>query len=254
MENFDLNTPDWLEEIETNTKSIKYSKSPALEILHAVKSHETIYKEYFFHHAVVHQDLKLSEKGLALATSIHSRKLTLSEFLVETLGVGIEISAIVNELSWQMFEEFVEAIFIRYGWQTTRNFRFKSVYSRRSNLEVDIIAWQPNSRTVLLIDCKRYKIPSPGMVKKAVIDQTERVYQFQERLPDIYGKEGLAWALREDLQQIYPVLITWRDHQVEMVENQEKQTPVISVIKLQDFLERLSEYLDNAFHVSWSVI
>jgi hypothetical protein len=252
MDSFD--PKKWLEDTINQIENEKYIENPYLEILNKLKNSPNLIYDYKFHYAILHESLNLSQEAFKLANELHLKKISQENFFIQAIKSNNNFQQIVDCLSWKWFEYFVELLLKQYSWLTTSNFRFKSVYSKRSNLEIDVIAYNKVHRVVLLIDCKRYKNPMPSNIVNAAEKQLERLNLFQERLPDLMGVKEFDWLQSEKIIKVYPLLITWRDHQRSSIEIDEHTVLVVEIKKFKYFLETILEHLVESYYFEWSII
>ena len=248
------NSPDWLEDIESKLIQNKYSSSPHLELLFQVSSHPQLLHDYVFPKLLHHKDIILTDKAGSLAQFYIKEEYSLVEVIIDALEAGVEVDRLVEVLTWDLFEELVSAILNRSSWNSVRTYRFKSPYSRRSNHEIDVLAWNKQSRKVLFIDCKRYASTAPSLLKPAARTQVERVHIFHEALPDIYNDPLLEWVITDLEIEIIPLLVTWRDHSIRWYVDQGGKMPIVPIKSFMNFLSGDTLSNDKVFKLKWSVI
>ncbi len=150
----------------------------------------------------------------------------------QKLQEGKQIEEIVEDITWQDFEELVSSILEKHEFKIQSNFRFKT----KRRYEIDLVATKGNK--TLLIDCKQW---STGRYKKsalkyAIEDQEERLEEFQKFIktnPIAKNK------LKLDKNQVFkPMVVTW--YEENLVEH--SNTLVVPIWKLNEFLLNISKY------------
>jgi Holliday junction resolvase-like predicted endonuclease len=115
-----------------------------------------------------------------------------------------------SKLDWRQFELFAKRAFESMGFDTRTNYRLK-----RPVMEIDLLA----SRGCLAfsVDCKHWKrTVGNSTMERVAARQVER-----------------SRRLTDDYYRVIPVVLTWRD---EMLEILESGVPVVPIHKLEDFL------------------
>ena len=250
---FDPTVPDWLEQVEETAIQNKFYKHPELEVLTGIIQHPEILKHYVFPQLLTQSEFNFSQNALKFVEKALEENWTLTELLLEMMQRDVAVRDIVKIITWDLFESLVEAILRKFGWETERNFRFKSSLYRKQRFEIDIVAYDRHRNTVLLIDCKRYKNPSQAPIKKAAELQIERTYQFFEALPDMYDRKGLTWVKSELQTSIYPLITTWKDHQMRYYSVDTKVVPITNIENFFDFVQNINKYVEECFHLIWEL-
>ena len=162
--------------------------------------------------------------------------------LYELLKLNIDISAIGQLLDWRKFEILISAIFNRENYSVLTNFRFKDEITK---YETDVISFK--FPYIFIIDCKYYRNMSLSVIKTVVEKQKERVEAMFETFPIISNE--LISKLQLPIKQklfLFPVIISWRDHQIQFYEN----IPVIPYRQLSGFLQEIDENREKMFHLN----
>ncbi len=248
------NSPDWLSDLEDEVKRVKYASIPQLEILSEITMHPEILRDYTFPKLLRLPVFTFSSTTSDYVSTLIEMDWSVTELMIDAIRNGITLDKIVKNISWDLFEELVTAILEQSGWESKRTFRFKSPYSRRSNLELDVLAWERHSRNVLLIDCKRYKSTAKSPIESAAAKQVERSHLFHEALPDIYSDPNLSWVRAEEEVTIIPLIVTWRDHQIRWYEVKGARVPVVPIHTFLNFIRGESLGLKDIYTLKWSVI
>ena len=163
-------------------------------------------------------------------------------FLYELLKLNIDMLAIGQLLDWRKFEIFISAIFNKEHYSVLTNFRFKDEITK---YEIDVISFR--FPYIFIIDCKYYRNMSSSIVKTAVEKQKERVEALFESFPILSNE--LISKLQLPIKQklfLFPVIISWRDHQIQFYEN----IPIIPYRQLSGFLQEIDEYREKMFHLN----
>jgi len=115
---------------------------------------------------------------------------------------GVPLYEIARSISWQRFEALTEEALIRHGFETIRDFRFKSEGRR---WQIDVVGLR--GADLVCFDCKQWKAggKSSALLKSAM-EQMRRVEALSHLKTNPKG-------LRTDwnVVKIYPALITLLD-------------------------------------------
>jgi len=162
--------------------------------------------------------------------------------LYELLKLNIDILAIGQLLDWKKFEIFISTIFNRENYSVLTNFRFKDEITK---YETDVISFK--FPYIFVIDCKYYKNMSLSVLENAVEKQKERVEALFEIFPIISNEliSKLQLPLKRRLF-LFPVIISWRDHQIQFLQN----VPIIPYKQLSGFLQEIDENREKMFYLN----
>ena len=234
-----MSTPDWLKNLEP------IPTNPYEKILHQLNQIDCLDKSVNLE-TLQNSGLKFEASEIKIIAELQD--FDSIDLVFSAYKHGMLFSTASRYLNWSLFEKLVARIMNETGWETQSNFRFfgEGTPSERNRFEVDIIA---NKKPyVLVIDCKRYKNPAQSPMREAAMNQKERVFVFYEQLPIIHDALK-SWPLWNLEVQILPVILTWKNHQLNVFEN----VPICSIDILPDFLLNLSKYIEefNLFHLSW---
>lgn len=134
-----------------------------------------------------------------------------------------QLSRVLEESSWQRFEEIVGKIFELNDYEVEIG---RVVSFGGTKRQYDVIAREENC---ILVDCKKWdnKRRIKHGLKRAVSDQTERVEMFES-----------------DMEK-YPLLVTSSQSPIEFYEG----VPIVPVYKLNLFLSNIQTNLDKILKI-----
>ncbi len=153
--------------------------------------------------------------------------------LKHQLRKGKDIEDILEKCDWKRFERIIAEIFNENGFSTKQNFRFRT----KRTYEIDVIAVRND--LIFCVDCKwwgrgRYK---KAGLKAAVVSQENRVKEFKKSLRrNLIAKKLLRLTQNHEIN---PLIVTL--HEEDMIK--EKDTFVVPVWKLNNFLVKLENYI-----------
>ena len=243
-------TPDWL--MGFSKKENKIDTNPNLEIIRKISSNPELINDYFFPRVLLNKKFNLSTSALEIAHQLIKNETQLIDYFIACIKGGITYDKLLLYSTWRFFEELVEAIFQLSGWNTIRNYRFKSIYNHRVYREIDLIAWQADSEFFLLVECKKYKNSDSLPLLKVVENNLERSFQFQEALPEIGLDQRFSSGNKILNRKIYPIIITWKDHQFRYCQVNGETLAVCQIADIQNFLNNMRSYLSNCFNLAWN--
>ncbi len=172
------------------------------------------------------------------------------ELLIEALKNNVNISSIAKYISWNDFEKLIAAIFKYSGWEVKTNYRFfgEGSPSNRKHYEVDVVAWK--KPFVAFIDCKRHKIASASIMKKAAEFQKNRIIEFYDQIPFIH--DSLPNFIKWNKFYLMPLIISWRDSQIIEYEG----VPICASSYLFDLIANFELYFwgKEWFYLTWNGI
>ena len=166
------------------------------------------------------------ENGFVQIDSIGRLKLA-----VYAVMQGADIEGVSNLLCWQEFEEIAAFALKTNGYTVQNNVRF-SHSGRR--WEIDVVGCK--RPLVVCIDCKHWaKTISPSALSKIVDQQADRTMALADFLPNVKFKlPCTAWSNAK----FVPSLLSLMPSAYKFVHD----VPVVSVLKLQNFIEQLPLY------------
>ena len=190
--------------------------------------------------------VKLEKFNYTNYLSIHKVSFILESFkYVET-----DLKLLSNILNYSDFEALIQQILVENGYKTLKNFRFsdKSYFKRetsQSRYEIDVIAISQNY--ILLIDAKQWKRKdSFSSINKAANLQYQRAIALKAN-PEIFSNLirellGTKFNVKKYLPfKLMPIIVTIEENSCRLNEN---QIPLISISKLNGFLQELYKYLE----------
>ena len=190
--------------------------------------------------------IKLEKFNYTNYLSIHKVSFVLESFkYVET-----DLKLLSNILNYSDFEALIQQILVENGYKTVKNFRFsdKSYFKRetsQSRYEIDVIAISQNY--ILLVDAKQWKRKdSFSSINKAANLQYQRAIALKNN-PEVFSTLirkilGLRFNFKKYLPfKIMPIIVTIEENSYRLNEN---QIPLISISKLNGFLQELYKYLE----------
>ena len=155
-------------------------------------------------------------------------------------------SKLITYLNWKNFEDLIAIIFDKAGHTVIENFRFKDEYTR---FEIDVLSYK--FPYIFAIDCKYHKNRASSPMKSAAIAQMNRVESLIESFPVI--SESLIKQLHLPIKRlifVVPLIISWGNHNIHLVEN----IPIVSFNRLSGFLQDIDEFREDiiSFELSLS--
>jgi len=182
---------------------------------------------------------KLSEAGLIqqqrdLIEASPSQRVILA---VKALKLGADYERVCKLLRWIEFESIAAQAFEANRFSVVKNFRFRNAGKR---WEIDVLGCR--EPLIVCVDCKHWQHGwSRAAIVKAVEAQTERTRAFADALPDYYQKARLeGWKSAK----LIPLILSlvpgpYRFH---------NGVPIVPVLQLQDFINRLPMEADSLTH------
>jgi hypothetical protein len=157
---------------------------------------------------------------------------------IRAIRVGADLERVCRLLEWQEFEEISVRAFEAHNFDVRPNFRFKDVCRKR--WQIDLLAFkQP---IVACVDCKLWQqgwTRSP--IQKVVDAHVERTRAFAEGLPRLSLKRKLeGWKK----VMVVPLVLSLLSSPFKFYDN----TPVVPILKLQDFIYELPAHLHTFTH------
>ena len=124
---------------------------------------------------------------------------------------ALDLESASSLLDWKEFERFASLAFESLGYETEKNYRLK-----KPRIEIDILAHRGNA-IAFAVDCKHWKrTVGHASMLRICERQVER-----------------SLRLIGSFQRIVPVVLTWHDEMLRVIEN---GVPVVPIHKLSDFL------------------
>lgn len=159
------------------------------------------------------------------------------ELAVKAVNLGADFERVCRALGWLEFEEMAAHILEENGYGVRRRFRFKAKGRR---WEVDVLAYR--RPLVLCIECKRW---TRGMgnsaVRNIVEAHLEKVRVLSEKLVSLAAVLGLrTWTKAV----VIPLTLSLSQASASFYGG----APIVSVLKLPDFLSEFEGRLDDLVH------
>ncbi|MFX1398677.1 MAG: NERD domain-containing protein [Promethearchaeota archaeon] len=160
--------------------------------------------------------------------------------------VDFDLKDLSELLDFRGFESLIQEILSRYGYHTTKNFRFSDKSSLKTKrYEIDIIAIK--QRQVLVIDAKQWtKKDSYGAMNEAANLQYKRAEAlknnyviFSDLLQDLTGYHPKIKNTSPYI--LIPLMVTLEENYIQLNEH---KIPLVSIYRLNSFLEGLYLNLD----------
>ncbi len=127
-------------------------------------------------------------------------------------GKDVDLADFTSKLDWRQFEGLATFAFKSFGFKVLKNYRMT-----KPRMEVDLVAIR-NSKA-FAADCKRWRrAVGETVMLIAAGKQIERSKRILEK---------------EELDQVVPMVITWREESVRVLEN---GVPIVPIRKLSDFI------------------
>jgi hypothetical protein len=172
------------------------------------------------------------------------------EFILESLHfLDHDIAQLSKILNYSSFEKLVKRILALNEYSALNNFRFsdKSHFKQSTSqgrYEVDVVGLSRSN--LLLIDAKQWnKRDPPSAINKAANLQYQRA-EALKRNPDIVGDlmkqlSNRHSEIRKHLPLIVlPIMVTLEESNIRLNDN---HIPVVSIYRLNSFLQELSDNL-----------
>jgi Holliday junction resolvase-like predicted endonuclease len=131
-------------------------------------------------------------------------------------------------LDWKQFEGLAELALRSFGYKTVKNYRLK-----KPAQEIDLLA--VSGKVAFGIDCKHWK---RTVGQATMLTVAEKQVKRCERLIET-----------ESINRIIPVILTWRDEQLRILEN---GVAVVPIQKISDFI--LNWESSNAIRVVRKIV
>lgn len=156
--------------------------------------------------------------------------------------LGADIERVTRFLTWLEFENFSKSAFEASGFKVKKNFRFTWL---RKRWEIDILGLK--KPLVISADCKHWHKRWSGSASiRAAKNQIERTKALAEASKNLMNRIGVnGWKHA----YFIPVVLSLSMPRYKFY----KRTPIVSILQLKDFLEKVIVHLDEitSFHVSY---
>ena len=183
---------------------------------------------------------RLAERGLVrwdgkVLAALPNQRVKIA---AEALRLGADSERVCVWLEWREFESVATMAVEVYDYRVLKNLRFKDTRGKR--WEIDLLACrQP---CILSVDCKHWQRSWTKAPIVAVAEQqVRRTEALAEVLPRFHEKIGLnEWKEA----RIFPVVLSLIQGPMTF----HRQTPIVSVLQLQDFLSKMPANAGSLTH------
>ncbi|MBD3229381.1 MAG: hypothetical protein GF329_14445 [Candidatus Lokiarchaeota archaeon] len=148
-------------------------------------------------------------------------------------------------MHWHNFELMCKDVLELNNFNCITNYRFKTK-DKRGRHEIDIIGYNPSSKIIFTIDCKKWMKYNRASLKQAAYDQIQRTRIFIKMV----ALENFPLVIKKDNLCIYPMIITSLEKHFQL---DTKFVPIVSFTKLNSFINNVdqlsySNYFKLEFH------
>ena len=147
---------------------------------------------------------------------------------------------LIKNINWKDFEEFCSDILKRNGYKCMNNLRFRLKNKKRH--EIDIIAISAIKKILFSIDVKHWKNGGRARIINAIKNQALRTSNLFLKCEKIFNHK-INLEKYKNFRKI-PLLITLNKEDIIF----HNGNPIVSLEKLNDFLQKLDEYLEIMPH------
>lgn len=127
-------------------------------------------------------------------------------------GKDVDLADLTSKLDWRQFEGLASFAFKSFGFKVLKNYRMT-----KPRMEVDLVAIR-NSKA-FAADCKRWR---------RTVGETVMLIAAGKQI-----ERSKRILYKEELDQVVPMVITWREESVRVLEN---GVPIVPICKLSDFI------------------
>ncbi len=150
---------------------------------------------------------------------------------------GLQLNEILEILTWRNFELIIAGIYELNNFHTIRNFHFATKTTKN---EIDIIAVK--DQWAHIIECKHWlKTRISSNITHIVEHHISRIMLFK----DIAQKALLPLISNKQEIILIPVIIIPPKDVPELISG----VPIVTLYKLQDFINRFEDYIDEIRHI-----
>lgn len=155
---------------------------------------------------------------------------------IEALNQGVDPTKICKLLDWREFEHLSLEAFKLSGYGAIKGFIFNS---KNRRFQVDIIAFK--HETILSIDCKHWMFTNWfAKLNEASKDHSKRTEALASNI-ELFAKKFSVKLSRRNF--VIPIILTLGEPRTNIV----NMVPIVSVLKLRDFLYGLAVPNDLEF-------
>ena len=162
---------------------------------------------------------------------------------VQTLKLGADFERVCRLLKWKEFESIATKAFEIYSYNVKKNFRFKGKNGKW--WEIDLVACK--NPIIVSVDCKHWTRKwTKAPIIKIVKQHMERTKAFTDVLPDFY-----TWVKLGEWKHatVIPIVLSLLPNPLKF----HRDTPIVSVLQLQSFLNELPAYINILTHFSQKI-
>lgn len=172
-------------------------------------------------------------KKKAIEASLNQRV----KIAIRAIELGADFERVCNFLEWNEFEKIAATTFEFNHFNVIRGFRFKWAGRR---WEIDVLGCR--EPIVACVDCKHWHYGwTKSAIMKTIDAQIERTQALANALPALHEKIGLtSWkqaTLIPMVLSLFPGLLKFH-----------RNTPIVPILQLQNFLNELPAHLDWLTH------
>jgi hypothetical protein len=172
-------------------------------------------------------------RGKVIEASLNQRV----KIAIQAIRLGTDFESVCNFLEWNEFEKIAATTFEFNHFNVIKGLRFKGAGRR---WEVDILGLR--EPIIVSADCKHWHRGwTKSAITKTIDAQIKRTQALANAAPTLREKIGLAnWkeaALIPMVLSLFPAPLKFY-----------RNTPVVPILQLQDFLNELPAHIDSMTH------
>lgn len=172
-------------------------------------------------------------RGKVIEASLNQRV----KIAIHAIRLGADFESVCNFLEWNEFEKIAATTFEFNHFNVIKGLRFKGAGRR---WEVDILGCR--EPIIVSADCKHWHHGwTKSAITKTIDAQMKRTQALANAVPTLREKIGLVdWkeaTLIPMVLSLFPALLKFY-----------RNTPVVPILQLQDFLNELPAHIDSMTH------
>lgn len=172
-------------------------------------------------------------RGKVIEASLNQRV----KIAIHAVRLGADFESVCNFLEWNEFEKIAATTFEFNHFNVIKGLRFKSAGRR---WEVDVLGCR--EPIIVSADCKHWHHGwTKSAITKTIDAQMKRTQALANAVPTLREKMGLAdWkeaTLIPMVLSLFPAPLKFH-----------RNTPVVPILQLQDFLNELPAHIDSMTH------
>jgi hypothetical protein len=141
-------------------------------------------------------------------------------------------------LNWEEFEHISFIAFVKEGYAAVKNLRFKQ---NGRKWEIDVVGYR--RPLVVCADCKHWRVGlCRSVLKKMTLEQIARASALLNARDVMSEKLGVG----KEMSTIVPIVLSLMPSSVQYFGG----VPIVPVLKLHDFLDKLPMHVSSLFHFS----